>query len=343
MQRVLVVSEGSPGHDAQARGLLKELRERYPQLELDVVQIYDRLSGMRRCLARWLMGLRGRPLPEPIKRLFVRLDSADLDRLKKPDFVLSSGGQSVVAAWHLADHFSVPYVFIGERKPYPTEWFHTVLTPSPLEQGVNDFAIDLIPTGVSPCKVEAAAAAYELPQGRYWTMVIGGESKSHHYAEQDWVELAQGMNQLAREQGIRWLLTTSRRTGAHAEELLKQFIDPVYLADSVWWSVQPRKVMNAFLGHAELVFVTQDSVTMVSECAASGKSLAVLAPQAVHFSDTSFVLHYLERLEQKGLSSRYGISDFAGESYEFLHVARPQVSVFGVVADALLNRLDRIG
>ena len=46
-----------------------------------------------------------------------------------------------------------------------------------------------------------------------WTMQIGGDGAGAQYQEQDWIQLAKQMNLLARQHRIKWLLSTSRRTG----------------------------------------------------------------------------------------------------------------------------------
>jgi len=118
------------------------------------------------------------------------------------------------------------------------------------------------------------------------------------------------MNALTQRTGIRWLLTTSRRTGAAAEALLQSNLDPAALAHAIWWSEKPEKQMLAILGRAERVFVTQDSVTMVTECVAAGCPVVVLAPERVRFPGKSFLPAYYQRLESSGRMQRVKLADF---------------------------------
>jgi len=105
------------------------------------------------------------------------------------------------------------------------------------------------------------------------------------------------MNTLARREGIRWLVTTSRRTGAEAEARLRAGLDSAVVAAAVWWAEKPEKKMQAFLGAAECVFVTQDSVTMVTEAVASGRPVVVVRPELTVFPNNSFAIDYFMRLE----------------------------------------------
>jgi mitochondrial fission protein ELM1 len=315
LKRVWVIDEGSPGHLAQSKALAIALQEAVSQIDVIELGACRRFSGLQRNLIRRLMGPAGRSAPAFIEKLILSEFELPVDGDSLPDIIISSGGKSAFVACVLSKRYRAPNIFVGERKPYPSEWFDTVLTPSPLETGVNDIAIDLIPTPVTPEKVKQAAAALDLGGGRLWAMVIGGSSRSHPFARKDWEALASGMNALAQRNGIRWLLTTSRRTGSVAESILKTQINPAALARSVWWSEKPEKLMLPILGHSECIFVTQDSVTMVSESIASGQPTFALAPEKVKFPASSFMPAYYQRLESSGLMQRVPLaklSDFNG-------------------------------
>ena len=296
---VWIVSEGSPGHVSQSVGLAEALAKQMP-IRFERIECRPRLNGAARSLVRAWMGHGGRALPEWVLQRWLRLDLS-ATTAPKPDLILSSGGKSVFAARTLAARSGAPYVFLGERKPYPSEWFHTVFTPSARESGVNDVQIEMIPTQVTKEGVEKAAAAWAgRPTGRLWAMVIGGASVSHHYTDADWDSLAVGMNKLAPREGIRWLVTTSRRTGAAAEARLRAGLDPAAVAYAVWWAEKPEKKMQAFLGSAERVVVAQDSVTMVTEAVAGARPVIVVQPEKVKFPDGSFLPLYFAQMEKSG-------------------------------------------
>jgi len=336
--RVWAIHEESPGHRAQVAGLLDGLDRRSGGVEARWISGRSGLSGWRRwLLRRWIAGC-GPRFPEGlVSRLFA--DGAPETNGVPPDLLVSSGGKSVFGALWLSRRTGAPFVFIGERKPYPSAWFHTVLTPSPRETGENDIPIELIPTGVGPRAVERAAAERGRPEGVVWAMLIGGRSRSHRYSEKDWRDLADGMNVLASRHGIRWLVTTSRRTGARAEAILRAGLKGENVAEAVWWSENPAKTMRAFLGLSERAFVSQDSVTMVSEAAASGRPTTVVRPKRVRFPAASFVPGYLERLEGLGAVVRADVAELdtapapKGDTLEFPGEIEDRM------ADAVLRRV----
>ncbi|MEO5917662.1 MAG: ELM1/GtrOC1 family putative glycosyltransferase [Luteolibacter sp.] len=296
MKRVVwIISEGSPGHVSQSEGLVAALAQQV-KLEPHIIQTSPRFGGIIRSIVRLWMGRAGQPLSDGFLKscLGCRPPTGVM-----PNLIVTSGGKAVFTARSLAVKHGAPLVFLGERKPYPARWFHTVFTPSPFETDVTDVPLEMIPTGITPAKANAAASAWrERPNGCLWAMIIGGASASHEYTDADWKLLALKMNTLAEAQDIRWLVSTSRRTGARAETILREHLVPKTIARAVWWAEKPEKLMAEFLGSATWVCVTQDSVTMVTEAVASGRPVLVTMPAKTEIKPTSFLHGYYNRLEK---------------------------------------------
>ena len=314
MNRVIwIVSEGSPGHVSQSVGLAEALAAQVP-VTIRQFECRLRIGGLARgAIRRFWMGRQGRPLSDSMLDHVMRLERPAPDE-PRPDLVIASGGKSVFAARSLAVKHGAPLIFLGERKPYPAAWFHTTFTPSAFDTAPNDIRMDVIPTKISPQIVSQAAAAWtDRPAGRMWAILIGGVSRSHHYQPGDWEDLAAGMAAHARREGIRWLVTTSRRSGSGLEDRLRDLLPADIVADAVWWCHQPEKKMAAYLGAAENLWVTQDSVSMVTEAVASGKPVMVVRPVDVRFPAMSFLPGYLDRLAELGAICRLpmrGMGDF---------------------------------
>lgn len=294
--KIWILSEGSPGHLSQSKALAEALCE-LCGARSEIINVRLGLRGFHRHLLRTA----GKAWPKFFRsrRMLDFLLPGCPWRERSPDLILSSGGKSVFAGRALSLRTGAPFVFVGERKPYPSSWFHTVLTPSEREVGLNDVRIDLIPTSINPGSITAELERIGAKSG-LWTMILGGASKSHRYTETDWLMLGQRMNELAASEGIRWLVTSSRRTGVEAETALKGALNPHYIEEAVWWSDRPEKKMRRFLALGERVFVTQDSVTMVTEAVSSGRPAVVVVPQVVDFPKDSFIPDYLTRVEKSG-------------------------------------------
>ncbi len=304
---IWLISEGSPGHVTQSLGLCEQIGKLRP-IRIERVETRFSFGGFVRDLIRrvWFSS-RGRALPLWFVKRFLGVTELPVDR---PDLVISSGGKSVFAARSLARIFKVPFVFIGERKPYPPGCFDLVFTPSEFENEEVDRRMDLIPTKISQASVEEAAVKWEgRPEGRLWLCLIGGSSRSHHFTDEDWTALARGLHLLAAKHQVRWLVTTSRRTGVQVEKFLRARLDPAIVADAVWWCHEPKKLMEAYLGASEQIFVSQDSISMATEAIASGRGVVLFAPESVDFPKKSFMPGYYDNLEKLGLVRRIAIAD----------------------------------
>jgi len=338
MRNAWIISEGSPGHISQSVGLAAALKEKIP-LTVQTFECRPRLNGVMRSVVRAWMGSQGKPLSRTRLENWLHVQPMPAPDAK-PDLIISSGGKSVFAGRSLAAQTGAPYVFLGERKPYRSEWFHTVFTPSTLERGVNDFLIEMIPTQITRARVEQAAGEWpERPNERVWAMIVGGKSASHSFAPSDWDALAAGMNRLAKAHGIRWLLTTSRRTGAESEKHLRAKLSSDLLAKGVWWSENPEKKVAAFLGAAEVVFVTQDSVTMVTEAVASARPVLVLRPASVNLPANSFLPGYFDNLERAGRIRRMSFKTFSQAGIDTSGFSLRERAVTDELAELLLARL----
>lgn len=342
LRSVWIVDEGSPGHFAQSSSVADALKARIPGLDVRTVRGMRRLRGMSRGLARLIMGPRGARVPDRLRARIMAGTEIPDGPSAGPDLILASGGSGVFCARCLANDRGVPLAFIGERKPYPPGWFHSVFTPSLVETAPCDVPIDLIPVPVTPAKVADAANSYARPDGPLCAMLIGGRSRSHRYTSEDWTILATAMNAFAEREGIRWLVTTSRRTGASTEATLKGAMDPAKVGDAIWWSERPRKDLHAMLGASEIVFVTQDSMTMVTESVSAGRPTVVLSPQSTVSQTGNFLFDYMTRLEAASWIVRLPIRDFAALPTRDdiqRRIAPQRESAAFRVADALLERL----
>lgn len=332
MKTAWIVSEGSPGHVSQSVGLTEALSAIVPMRTV-VVKGRAKIRGWLRPVVRKIMGPAGQPLSEKMLHWVANLDIPAKSPV--PDLIVSSGGKSVFVARTLAGRYGVPYVYIGERKPFPAELFHTVISPVPGEASDNSIDVELIPTPVTPEVIAQKGAV----QKDVWCMIVGGASRSHRFCKKDWVDLAEGMNALADREKIRWLLTTSRRTGAAAEAVLKELLKPDFIEDAIWWADEPRKELYSFMARSEVLFVTQDSVTMVTEAVSSAKPVFVVYPEKVVSPRGSFLPAYLGRLEKNRRIERICTSELKQSNLDEKRLSPLIDSGMVAVAGELMCRL----
>lgn len=281
LRRILVIDEGSPGHLVQSRGLAREMAA---QSGAALAEYPVRLSlrGVFRPLLRSACGLVRRGLPDGLLRLAYRLPEAPPPAAEA---IVVSGGRGFCYAVSLARRSGAKLIYCGDPAPLPARWCDVVVSPQPLPGHPGALGSGMLLTEISPQRIagqgDALRQRFAQTGGSLLAaLLIGGDSRSHRYTAADWQALIDAVNHLG-GQGWRWLLSTSRRTPPVVEARLRAGIRADYLLQAVWWHAAPARVLPAFLDAAQVVLVSRDSLSMLSEAVAAGKPAVALAPRQV--------------------------------------------------------------
>lgn len=170
----------------------------------------------------------------------------------------------------------------------PASAFTHVLTVLPSPTITNSVFLNLVPTTVQADELMQAAQQLleridEENRGvTLWALLIGGDTAAYKFRKEHYVTLAEAMNELSRRFGIKWLITTSRRTGANKERVLESKLAPENIAYAVYYHQRPEKIIAGYLGLAERIFCTEDSGTMMMEAIASTKPVTTLYADIGH-------------------------------------------------------------
>jgi mitochondrial fission protein ELM1 len=128
-----------------------------------------------------------------------------------------------------------------------------------------------------------------------WAVLIGGDGAGYHFDGLAMETLADALLALAVRHGARLLVTTSRRTGFKLEEtLMKRFHNHPAVIHATFFNHRPEKVMEEFLGSADMVFCTADSGSMITEAIAAGRPVYVWEP--VRVEPEAFYQSFLDHL-----------------------------------------------
>lgn len=301
-RQVWILDEGSQGHLVQSRGLIRELSKVFP---LSVTEVPIQCALPRRI---------GRSL---VKRLLRRVRHGWMFRLLHPgmklpegtpDLIVSSGPLSLAALEFLAKHHKAQSVFVQGTIAVPPGAVTVVMRPFEGEPREDYIFIPLLFTEITAETVREAGEVFlqqnaVRPQGPVNVLFIGSSSAKIRFSQEDWLGIIRFVNELWKREGRQWLITTSYRTGRELEQLFMQGIVPDAILDVVWYSQTPRKVTKAFLGLADRVFVTMDSLTMITEAVASGRPTVALCPADLPKGNANTHLQYVRNLAADGLIS----------------------------------------
>lgn len=130
-------------------------------------------------------------------------------------------------------------------------------------------------------------------------LIIGGSIKKHPFSLENAENLAIATKKLKEKEGGSLLITTSRRTGIKAEELIMSYLKDIPCHTFLWGS----KEDNPYLGYlacADNLIVTGDSVSMCCEATATQKPLRIFTGKSWL---TAKHLRFVESLYKKGIAS----------------------------------------
>lgn len=160
---------------------------------------------------------------------------------------------------------------------------------------------------VTPARLTEAARGFAgrfdyLPRPRV-AVTIGGNSAAYQLTPAIVEKLANDLATLCRRDGAGLMVTTSRRTGAEAEALLRARLKDL---PAFFWDGTGDNPYFAFLALADYVIVTGDSVNMVSEALVSGKPVLVAHLEG----GTPKFRRFHDDLEREGLTRPFkGVLD----------------------------------
>ncbi len=321
---VWLLSDGAPGHLSQSRGIVDALATRRA-VEVSIIELKVRSTLWKR------IGRIALPRIRDAAGWFRRIYGV-APPPGRPELIVSSGANTLLANALLARLHRVPNVYSGTLKGYDPAAFDCVFSVVPLGVACNH----VLP--LPPVPGELARPLPPAPGGEpRIAVLIGGDGAGYAFADADWRAFAAGLATLARRENARLLLTTSRRTGAAAEALLREHLPAELIAEAVWWSQAPRKVMRDFLAAAQAIVVTEDSLSMVAESLYSGRPVLSVAPAIAqpNANDGAALRGYVER----GLLARSPIAGLADAAFPSRTAAIPDVQ--GEIAAVVLPLRER--
>ena len=336
--RVWVLSDEQPGHYNLSRGIVAALRRIQPLRE-NWVRLKLRV-GLARNVLRAYLNHADKPGSPAWLKLFYRMDHLPREGC---DLIVSAGGKTSFASAWLAQCLNVPNVYAGSLRRLSPRHFSVVLTLEPIEGAASNLVVDLPPSAVDFDDMQIQGQRFldglDSAEQSYWALLIGGNGAGYAYRRRDWQTLVELMHTLARRYGIRWLLASSRRTGGRTERLLRHCLDSSLVADERWYQDGQAFSLEAYLGAAERVFVTEDSMTMLTEAIYSRRPVVSLRPRQA--APTDRYQRMLQSFSESGYICRHALADLVRqpEMLERLQCRVIESSPLAGLAEQLAKRL----
>jgi len=286
MLNILKITDGKAGHITVTDGVIEAIKEHYK------VQIYELNLTLR--VKFFLRLLKFIFNSDTLNRKMSQnewLIPIFYKNYKKPnqpiDLIISSGGDtSFINIW-LSKLLNVYNIYCSGLRGINPEHFSLII--STVDLGLaNSITLEAAPTKVELSKISNSAAIfckekYLDKEDKYFVLLIGGDGAGYTYKRKDFEKLVESFMDLVVKNGAKALITTSRRTGVENEKFLKELFSKYqnHIAYSVYYNQNPEKVVAIYLHLASVIFVTEESGSMITESLFSRKPLFTFRPKTV--------------------------------------------------------------
>jgi len=296
------LSDGKAGHVAQARGLFVAL-ERAGQ----TVHVLDIQSKDLSRLALFFYGISGGRVGQ-----LPQILADALQQQGAPDLIVGIGHATHLVLILLRRCFPASKSVVLMRPSLPLAWFDYALMPA------HDFSV---PTPPMPSKVFISQGVLNPLQNEHrhvpgqHLILLGGASKRFDWSDVLMLDQLQSLLQrlLADAEVTSIWLTTSRRTPSHFIETLRGALGAERVSRIHLCPVDetPRGWLFEQLQLADVVWVTQDSGSMLFEALTAGCRVGVLAMQQIKTDTVTQATDVLLSMRRFLPVSAY----FAGETF----------------------------
>jgi mitochondrial fission protein ELM1 len=258
---IWVLTDGRPGHISQTLGLAEALGPN------PVVKVIE-LKPPYRQLSPFLGWAGGRALTDTSARI----------EPPWPKLVVTSGRSALPIALAIRRLSSKATRLVNVQDPgFCRRYFDLIVAPEHDElSGRNIMSTAGALGRVTPKRLADAAAAFgpslaHLPSPRV-AVLIGGANAVFQMPEKIVRRIAKDLAAVA-DTGAGLMVTFSRRTGPEAEAMLREALKG---ANAAIWDGTGDNPYFAYLALADHILVTEDSASMVSEAANTGKPISIL-------------------------------------------------------------------
>ena len=287
-KKIVILSDGKPGHYNQSLGIMDQLSDD----EYQLVEINFRSKWHDNILRIFLSLFPGGKLADKViwSILFFSLTEETISKLKNIQsvaLILSTGSSVAAVNLLLGQLLAAKTVTCRPPSPVGTRQFDLAILPRLYwrqPERINVCRTLGVPNRISPERLEhfrPLSQKVSSSQRSKIGLLIGGNSPLHNMSEKVATRWIDFLIQLVKSRKWQVLLSTSRRTPKVIEEYIADIVKdrnddfPINLFSHQTPSSSQFKFEH-ILANSDLLLVTEDSFSMVCEACSSGKPVVIL-------------------------------------------------------------------
>jgi len=316
LKRILIISDGIPGHVNQSRGIATLLKTKF-NFSTSEVELEYKINFLRspiQIIARTLCGKMNNYLARVIINFYKKI------KVEKYNLIIAAGGNTAPIVAAFKHKYNIPAIQLGSpRGLIHSSLFNALITVEKYFNHPANVVTDITPNLYSP-KI-CYLAAKDKNMSEHLLFLIGGKGIGYSYSTLEWESLISNILAINETSNIPISIVTSRRTDPSIEAKIDNHLSKVNIGYSVWFHKGDKNFnLAALLGSAKKIFVTEDSTMMISESISSGRPVSTIYPSNIN-SPIRYKKH-IQKLEDLKYIIRQPIQSF---SVDFLNDSKQRV------------------
>ena len=304
LKNITIISDGIPGHLNQSKGVAVLLAQSY-RVNIELHEMAFKISFLRALftiIARSLLKKPNRVSARIVSLLYSPLD------LKNCDLIIAAGGKTAPCAAANSLLGNIPVIQLGSPRGMNSSLFSALVTVERYFNHPSNIVACLTPNLYSPDSCLRSSIEEGLKE--HILFLIGGEGIGYSYEEDEWESLIAGMQYMHSVTKLPISIVTSRRSDPRVEKKLRSQLSNIPIEYSAWFHFGDKDFkLDALLGSAKNIFVTEDSAMMISESISSGQPVTTLYPSNIN-SPLRYQKH-ISKYEDLGFITRESIKKFS--------------------------------
>lgn len=335
-RNILVLSDGKAGHFKQSLAVLDYLKRLPFEVKEDIVELTFR-SRLQRVFFEAVGFVFGACCPEGMRRLLrsvIAPDAAAQLFSRSYDVVISCGSSVAMANVFLAQEHIAKSIVIMKPALLSVRRFDLVIAPAHdrlparknvvVVKGALSAALDYhnhsVQEVIKRYHLEAQSLSHPVIG-----FVVGGDTKHLSLAFDSIKKIVAGLKQVSKQGAATIVASTSRRTPAAIEQLLRQELQGYAACKMLILAndYNPEGAIEALFHVSDILIISGDSISMVSEALGYNKYVFVFPlarknPHAVTKHE-----RFMQHLENDGYISVVGNTEIGNSIMDMWHRKPP--------------------
>jgi mitochondrial fission protein ELM1 len=274
MKNILILSDGKSGHENVSKGVIENLKN-FETLQVKTIIVKTRLSFLKFPL-KYIINFKY--LNKIISRKFIKFFYSYNDKnidFKNINLIISTGGKTSFINIMFAKLYNINNVYCSSLRGLKSDLFTYIVTINKEDTYKNALKFDITPLKINFDNTNAINFLKKLSlkkNQQVWSILIGGPTAEYKFTQNELIELINKIVQKAELKDVKVLLSTSRRTPQKIENyIVKNIKKYKNIAYCVLYNKNPEKILSNFFQISNLVFITEDSGSMITESIYSKK------------------------------------------------------------------------